>query len=67
MSVPFGSGPTWETLLRICPVNQRFISPSSDNSNIRSRGALHRISSLCSAETIGISLPLLASFHTCQL
>lgn len=44
------SGPTRETPPIIYPVNQRFILSLAENSNIRSRGELHRFSTLCSTE-----------------
>lgn len=52
----------WETLLKTHPVNQRFISPPSGISNIRSRDALHRIVSLCSAKAIGITIVVAYKF-----
>ena len=55
-------GPTWETPLLLYPKNQLFIKASFSNSNIRSYGALHRFSSLCSAEAIGICLVVARKF-----
>ena len=55
-------GPTWETPRLEYPYNQRFILDTFVNSNIRSCGALHRFSSPCSAEAMGIILLVARKF-----